>query len=555
MNFKFSKLMENRKQWVETTRENKFDFESILAGLYSDPSHFIYELLQNAEDEGAKEIRFELCEDRLDVYHNGKDFDLQDIDGVTGIGISKKKEDLNLIGKFGVGFKSVFAVTQSPYIFSGEYSIKIEKFVIPTPIPKPLDISGTIHRNETLIRIPFNHEDRSRDEIFALISKRLENLGLKTFLFLENIEQIEWQTPSSSSIGNYLKEDKNILEIADIDVRRTILVSLSVDEEYLVIRKPIEVEGNKLYVEVAYKLGKDEDGKEIIVPEPISKLVVFFPTEKITHLNFLIQGPFKTTPNRENIPLEDEQNRMILEEIGNLIAGSLTIIRDLGYLDVNFLSILPLGSDLAEREQIYSVIYEKVKEKFLSEELLPTSCSTYTKAGNALLARGKELTEFLDNNDIQNLFSKQNWLDTNITYDKTRELRNYLINELEVTEVDFESFARKITTEFLQTKSDEWMINFYRWLLDQQSLWSERGYSRGILRTKPIIRLENNEHIAPFDNNGKVQVYLPAETKSEYRTVKHTLTKNEESLEFLKELGLTKPDLFAEIKEFILPKY
>ncbi len=99
------------------------------------------------------------------------------------------------------------------------------------------------------------------------------------------------------------------------------------------------------------------------------------------------------------------------------------------------------------------------------------------------------------------------------------------------------------------------MINFYRWLLDQQSLWSERGYSRGILRTKPIIRLENNEHIAPFDNNGKVQVYLPAETKSEYRTVKHTLTKNEESLEFLKELGLTKPDLFAEIKEFILPKY
>ncbi len=195
------------------------------------------------------------------------------------------------------------------------------------------------------------------------------------------------------------------------------------------------MEGNKLYVEVAYKLGKDEDGKEIIVPEPNSKLVVFFPTEKITHLNFLIQGPFKTTPNRENIPLEDEQNRMILEEIGNLIAGSLTIIRDLGYLDVNFLSILPLGSDLAEREQIYSVIYEKVKEKFLSEELLPTSCSTYTKAGNALLARGKELTEFLDNNDIQNLFSKQNWLDTNITYDKTRELRDYLINELEVTEL------------------------------------------------------------------------------------------------------------------------
>jgi len=99
------------------------------------------------------------------------------------------------------------------------------------------------------------------------------------------------------------------------------------------------------------------------------------------------------------------------------------------------------------------------------------------------------------------------------------------------------------------------MIDFYKRLLEQPSLWSKKESSKGILRTKPIIRLENNEHIAPFDNYGKIQVYLPAETKSEYRTVKHTLIKNKESLEFLIKLGLTNPDLFAEIREFILPKY
>ncbi|MCR4418010.1 MAG: DUF3883 domain-containing protein [Ignavibacteria bacterium] len=203
------------------------------------------------------------------------------------------------------------------------------------------------------------------------------------------------------------------------------------------------------------------------------------------------------------------------------------------------------------------MIFKKVKEKFLSEKLLPTSDGTYTKAGDALLARGKELTEFLDSNDIQKLFSKKHWLDPSITYDKTRELRDYLINELKVPEIDFESFAKKITAEFLQTKSDEWMIDFYGRLLYQQSIWSDRPYSssRGVLRTKPIIRLENGEHIAPFDNNGNIQVYLPAETKSEYKTVKRALTEKEKSLKFLKELGLTKPDLFAEIKEFIIPKY
>jgi hypothetical protein len=36
-------------------KRHNFDFNTILAGLYADPSHFIYELLQNAEDEGAKQ--------------------------------------------------------------------------------------------------------------------------------------------------------------------------------------------------------------------------------------------------------------------------------------------------------------------------------------------------------------------------------------------------------------------------------------------------------------------------------------------------------------------
>jgi hypothetical protein len=538
------KLIEKRKQWVRFSRENNFDFDSILAGQYSDPSHFIYELLQNAEDENAKQVNIKLFEDRLDFYHNGKPFDLKDIDGVTGIGISKKKDDLNMIGKFGLGFKSVFAVTQTPYIFSGEYKIKITDFVIPEPIQ---DDSITLNQNETLIRIPFNHKYRSQQEVFELVHNRLQNLGLKTLLFLKNIEEIKWQSPHSK--GHYLKEKIEIPN--EENTERVTLLSETESEEYLVIRKPIIIEGKKLSAEIAYKLGKDENGEEKIIPEPNSKLIVFFPTERVTFLNFVIQGPFKTTPNRENIPLDDEQNKIILEEIGNLIAESLNIVKNLGYLDVDFLNILPINKE-HRNEQIYAVAYEKVKEKLLSEELLPTSDGSFTKANDALLARGKELTEFLNSNDIQYLFSRKNWLSTNITQDKTPDLRSYLIHELKIPEVDFESLSRKITAEFLQSKSDEWMIDFYKLLLNQRHLWD---YPRGILRTKPIIRLENNEHIAPFDNNGKIQVYLPAESKSEYKTVKRILTEDEESLRFLKELGLEKPNLFDEINLFVLPKY
>jgi hypothetical protein len=537
----FEELITKRSNFIKSVRDNEFDFDHILAGLYSEPSHFIYELLQNAEDEGAKLVEFKLYENRLDIYHNGKDFDLEDIHGITGIGISKKKEDFTTIGKFGVGFKSVFAVTNTPHIYSGDYKIRIKDFVVPEIVN---DNERSIN---TLIRLPFNHTLRNPKEIYAGVAATLENIGLISLLFMKNIEEIRWQKPSLS--GCYLRS--TVDQPGHIGTKTVTIKSSNVTEEYLVISKPIIIEGKKLKVEVAYKFGIDKDDRKIIVPELNSKLVVYFPTETRTYLKFILQGPYKTTPNRESIPLDDQQNKVILEETAILVADSLPIVKKLGYLDVNFLDLLPINSEFNESSEIYSAVYSKVKETLLSEELLPTTNSKYTKAKDALLARGKELTEFLDKKDTEILFSKRCWLDKNITYDKTRVLREYLIKELEVTEVDFEDFAKGLTASFLQTKSDTWLANLYVRFLDQTSLWNEYG----ILRNTPIIRLENGEHLAPFGDNGNIQVYLPTKTGSKYKTVKPSLIKNSQAMKFLTDLGLREPDLLAEVKEFILPKY
>lgn len=550
-NDNFDKLITKRQQWVQSSKENNFDFDSILAGIYNDPSHFIYEILQNAEDANATEISFTLFDDHLVIKHNGKEFDFNDVDGITGIGISTKKDDINSIGKFGVGFKSVFAITQAPIIHSGLFHFEIKDFVVPSLI----DNNGI---QETLIILPFNHPSRAKDEVFEIVSKKLESIGLKTLLFLKNVKEIKWQTPNKS--GHYYKESKDFQTLENVH-RVSIISKIEQEEnfeEFLVIKKPITIQTYHLNVEIAYRIGTDEAGKEVIEKEKDSKLIVFFPTEKVTYLNFLIQAPYKTTPNRENIPLDDEQNQYLIEETANLVADSIPRIKQLGFLNVSFLEVLPIDPNHTD-EIIYSSIFEKVKEKLLSEEaLLPTSKETFTTAYNALLSRGKELTELLDETDINILFNKKNWLDTDITYDRTRQLRDYLINELDIKEINFEDFAVSITKELIEPKSDEWLIDFYSRLLDQRSLWAKGGYysrNAGVLRDKPIIRLFDNTHIAPFDKDNKFQVYLPAETKSKYKTVKDVLTQSEKSLKFLTELGLSKPDIFAEIKEFVVPKY
>ena len=95
MNKHIDDLIDKRWNWVRISKVNAFDFDSILAGPYNDPSLFIYEILQNAEDAHARRVEFRLFPDRLDIEHIGIDFDFRDIDGVTGIGISKKRGGSN----------------------------------------------------------------------------------------------------------------------------------------------------------------------------------------------------------------------------------------------------------------------------------------------------------------------------------------------------------------------------------------------------------------------------------------------------------------------------
>ena len=77
-----------------------------LSDLYPDNAHFVFELLQNAEDANATKVKFELKNETLTFKHDGdRDFNADDIDSITTIGDSKK--EVNKIGKFGIGFKSV----------------------------------------------------------------------------------------------------------------------------------------------------------------------------------------------------------------------------------------------------------------------------------------------------------------------------------------------------------------------------------------------------------------------------------------------------------------
>ncbi|HLP82405.1 MAG TPA: hypothetical protein VK141_10515, partial [Nitrosomonas sp.] len=191
-------LSEKRKKWVDANRENGFDdgIKKLLTDLYPDNAHFIYELLQNAEDAGATQVTFILNEDNIEFEHNGNRlFSLADVDSITSIGVSTKKDDPTSIGKFGVGFKAVFAYTNTPEIQSGEYHFRIRDLVIPEMITP---IIPSLGEKRTRFIFPFDNPKKSIENARLEIERNLRQLDENTLLFLSNIEKIEYLLPDST---------------------------------------------------------------------------------------------------------------------------------------------------------------------------------------------------------------------------------------------------------------------------------------------------------------------------------------------------------------------
>ena len=182
-------LAAQRRKFLDALDTNKGINLDIFDDFYPDEAHFIYELLQNAEDTGATEVMFELSESKCIFEHNGERlFNLDDIDAITGINNSTKKDDPDRIGKFGVGFKSVYAYTSNPTVYSSEYSFQIERRFLPVPVPGQERLG-----KRTRFEFPFNNPKKNKETAYAEVKAGLQQLSETTLLFLRNLPYIRWR--------------------------------------------------------------------------------------------------------------------------------------------------------------------------------------------------------------------------------------------------------------------------------------------------------------------------------------------------------------------------
>ena len=542
--------------------------QKLLAEQYSNRTHFIFELLQNAEDalrcqrddwEGCREVSFSLNKGVLTFFHFGRPFDESDVRSICGILESNKDE--YLIGRFGIGFKSVYAFTDNPEIHSGNENFEIRKYVHPYGIDK-IECDS----EKTLFVFPLKAEDiTAENEIIQGFKK----IGPRSLLFLHFIEEINWSGPDDCS-GVYLRSKPEPLEP---NVRQVELIGQEseqeeIDERWLVFDRPVYYPKNNeketRSVEIAFLLRIDKSCPNIRYIKPISEspLIVFFPTVVETHLGFLIQGPYETTPSRDNIREDDSWNRHLVNETAELLVDVLKWLKDQSMLDIQVLNCLPLDRSRFSEGKMFTPLFNAVRDALLNEALLPKSGGGYIAASRTILGETKEIRELFGPTQIKKLFSRDidGWLSEDVTQEP--KLRRYLMQELEVTETTFSKIIARLNISFFKEQSDNWILKFYEFLNNYNlrsrvTINNKTNYLYNLLEEIPLIRLDNGSHVTARDKDGNAQVFLPDMDifGIGFPTVKASVLATETATKFLKSFDISKPDLVDDVIKNVLSVY
>ena len=525
----------------------------LLGQLYSERTHFIFELIQNAEDAGATELAFGLSEDRLEVRHDGRPFTEADVRGVCGVGKSGKSGDLTKIGKFGIGFKSVYAYTKTPSVHSSDEHFRIERYVRPFAAD-PLDgpASGT------LFVFPFDHDTLSATVAVQEIASALNKIEPGTLLFLRNIERVR--------VGGAQITESVLERTAVSRVRSRRHVTLAngrgrADEEWLVWHRQLDELGQPaLRVEIAFRVGT-VNGQYRLVRRDDSPLAVFFPTQKETFLGFLIQGPYRTTPARDNVPDHDPSNQALVRETAALLAEVLLELRDDGLLTADVLQALPVDAARFQPGSMFRPLFDAVRAALVLEQLIPVAGGGYGAAGEVALPSDAGLRELLLPDQLGVLYGAGQPLafaHESITETRAPLLWRYLRDEIGIDEVTPEAVVSRATREFLAVQSDAWTSRFYVFLHQDSALWrapESPGELPGPARARPIIRLEDGSQVTPFDSGDRPAAYLPGPAATGFPTVRRAVADVPGARHFLEALKFTEPDVVAEVLDNVLPRY
>ena len=537
---------------------------------YPDTAHFIYELLQNADDAKATDVTILLGKEALVFKHNGSiPFSVSDdddnsvplghINSITGIGDSTKGDDssTNKIGKFGIGFKSVFQYTDAPEIFDDLYRFRIRDYIVPERLEYDHE---SREDGETLFFIPFKNPQAAFKEISAKL-KVLANVTL----FLHNLTHIRWRILTTGEARTYSKQiTETFSSNRNILLEKLTLSDYNGERNLLMFSRNVDLqEDGKHKIYVGYYLKHDGT----INTEKRPKVHCFFPTSETFDTCMIMHAPFLLVDNRQQIKPQEKTNEKLVEELGKLAADTLCELRDLGKREGKNL----LNENIAEITQwddynpyAYSwrhvdetlinslAIINPCVEKIKNAELLLSVDNKYYRATNIYSVAPDSLAQLINAAQLKALLKTDK--EIGILCPALNDLWDYNKGEdVGIKQYTTQSFASNITPEFMTAQPLPWVNRLFAFLNNEvRKAWLPEEKNPYFLNA-PIIQTTKGEWVPPF-KDGHINVFMDGDPE-EYYVVSNNMRASRQAEKFLKDIGCKAPDQLDYINTHILEGY
>lgn len=589
----------NRNGWREMT-DKPGKYEALLSGHYSDSNHFVYELLQNAEDTNATCVVFEYDVDNIAFYHDGKPFDEADVIGVSSMLETTKADDAKTIGKFGMGFKSVFKYTCEPIIYSDSEAFKIVNYLLPVEVNTDWDYKYQMSNglqyyldNEffipfensqhlTKVVLPFQKRDKS-GEIYSIngrdIVNKLMELEPEILLFLSSIKTLFWIDKSTGKyeLFRLIDEEDSNLKVCTLRGNAVSKYTKRYENLYFYkYSKTVHHEKMKnAQVSLAFQTNSQQKS---IIKMDNSNIWVYFPTKDKTVLPCILHGSFETAVSREKLMRPSEYNDTLFSAAVDLFTDAILDFKEKGLITQAFIRQILMT---AFNDTTLFGLKQAVTNLFLNNCLIPTKDGGYSSADEALVSNPFDMIDLYQNNLLKKTFPDINRF---VTLNDERaggftEYYSWLKNDLKVNVYSLEKWSfdlKKVFSKISSRADYDQMVDMYDFL-DSYRL-SDYDLEKKVTRKKSDYEDDLQSYIKEAWHNFKTaKILINAEYKfieafiddepniylsstSEY----HKITKSAIVLSFITSnykslltdsFGINEFDNFEFVKSNIFKKY
>uniref|UniRef100_UPI00398E4A41 uncharacterized protein isoform X2 n=1 Tax=Pristiophorus japonicus TaxID=55135 RepID=UPI00398E4A41 len=357
--------------------------ERLSTELYSKDTHFVLELIQNADDNSyplsndtSPSLLFVVERDCIILLNNEYGFEEKNIRAICDVGCSTKgKHEYGYIGQKGIGFKSVFKVTDRPEIHSNGFHICFDKhsgpmgYILPHWVDdeRPVELMGSEvekTRWTTKIVLPLKSQNQQTQNLFHDIDPSL-------LLFLHRLRSI--------TIINKVKGQDFLVTRRDLSNNILEVKHKTGADRWLVIKTILDARKLKENVQctelaLAFKLDTERRNVGSRCQPEKHPVFAFLPLRSFG-FRFIIQGDFDIPSSREDIDRDSPWNQWLRSEIPQLFLQAMETFRDHPSFKgieglCHFLQFIPLPDEILD---FFRPVAGQIIQRLKAKTFLPTT--------------------------------------------------------------------------------------------------------------------------------------------------------------------------------------